>query len=235
MTDDRAISRSVLAEQVKDRLLQDILGGRYPSHSRIVETRVARELGTSQAPVREALRGLEALGVIEIHPFRGARVRHPSRGELLEAYAVRAELEALGARLGVPRMTDADLAEIEALLEAMQRAADGGDRHAVALADATFHARLVELAGNATLERVWRTLEPFSRTYITLVAPGADTHWTAGLHPGIVAALRTRDPELVVTALREHFEHARAHLAEGWQDADEKPARAARSGARAPR
>ena len=95
MTDDRAISRSVLAEQVKDRLLQDILGGRYPSHSRIVETRVARELGTSQAPVREALRGLEALGVIEIHPFRGARVRHPSRGELLEAYAVRAELEAL--------------------------------------------------------------------------------------------------------------------------------------------
>jgi len=235
MTDDRAISRSVLAEQVKDRLLQDILGGRYPSHSRIVETRVARELGTSQAPVREALRGLEALGVIEIHPFRGARVRHPSRGELLEAYAVRAELEALGARLGVPRMTDADLAEMEALLEAMQRAADGGDRHAVALADATFHGRLIELAGNATLERVWRTLEPFSRTYITLVAPGADTHWTAGLHPAIVVALRTRDPELVVTALREHFEHARAHLAEGWQDADDEPVRVARSGARASR
>jgi DNA-binding GntR family transcriptional regulator len=235
MTDDRAISRSVLAEQVKDRLLQDILGGRYPSHSRIVETRVARELGTSQAPVREALRGLEALGVIEIHPFRGARVRHPSRGELLEAYAVRAELEALGARLGVPRMTDADLAGIEALLEAMQRAADGGDRHAVALADATFHGRLIELAGNATLERVWRTLEPFSRTYITLVAPGADTHWTAVLHPAIVVALRTRDPELVVTALREHFEHARAHLAEGWQDADDEPLRAARSGARASR
>jgi len=235
MTDDRAISRSVLAEQVKDRLLQDILGGRYPSRSRIVETRVARELGTSQAPVREALRGLEALGVIEILPFRGARVRHPSRGELLEAYAVRVELEALGARLGVPRMTDADLAEIEALLEAMQRAADGGDRHEVALADATFHGRLVELAGNATLERVWRSLEPFSRTYITLVAPGADTHWTAGLHPAIVAALRTRDPELVVTALREHFEHARAHLAEGWQDADDKPPRAARRGARGPR
>ena len=56
MTDDRAISRSVLAEQVKDRLLQDILAGRYPSDARIVETRVARELGTSQAPVREALR-----------------------------------------------------------------------------------------------------------------------------------------------------------------------------------
>ena len=63
MTDDGSISRSVLAEQVKDHLLQAILAGRYPPDSRIVETRVARELGTSQAPVREALRGLEALGV----------------------------------------------------------------------------------------------------------------------------------------------------------------------------
>jgi len=224
MTDDAGISRSVLADQVKDRLLQDILSGRYPAQSRIVETRVARELGTSQAPVREALRGLEALGVIEILPFRGARVRHPSRGELLEAYAVRAELEALGARLGVPRMTDADLADIEGLLAAMEAAADSGDRHEVALADATFHSRLLKLAGNATLERVWRTLEPFSRTYITLVAPGADTHWTAGLHPAVVEALRTRDPERVVAALREHFDRASAHLAEGWQDTEEAPA-----------
>jgi len=216
MTDDSAIARSVLAEQVKDRLLQDILSGRYPAHSRIVETRVARQLGTSQAPVREALRGLEALGVVEILPFRGARVRHPSREELLEAYSVRAELEALGARLGVPRMTDADLAEIEALLADMERAADGEDRHAVAVADAAFHARILRLAGNATLERVWRSLEPYSRTYITLVGPHADSHWSAGLHPVIVDALRVRDPAAVEAALREHFAKASAHLAEDW-------------------
>jgi DNA-binding GntR family transcriptional regulator len=132
-------------------------------------------------------------------------------------------------------MTDADLAEIEALLAAMERAADGGDRHEVALADATFHGRLLRLAGNATLERVWRSLEPFSRTYITLVAPGADTHWTAGLHPAIVAALRTRDPELVVAALREHFEQARAHLADGWQDPDDEPTRPGPGASRASR
>lgn len=216
MTDDGTISRGVLADQVKDRLLQDILAGRYPPHSRIVETRVARELGTSQAPVREALRGLEALGVVEILPFRGARVRRPSTAELLEAYAVRQELETLGARLGVPRMTEADLADIERLHEAMQRAADAGDRHDVAIADASFHARVLQLAGNQTLERVWRSLEPFSRTYITLVAPGADAHWTADLHPRIVAALRTRDPEAVVVALQRHFAEASAHLAEGW-------------------
>ena len=219
MSDDSAIARSVLAEQVKDRLLQDILAGRYPAKSRIIETRVARELGTSQAPVREALRGLEALGVVEILPFRGARVRHPSRDELLEAYAVRMELEALGARLGVPRMTDADLKDIEGLLDAMERAADGDDRHAVAVADAAFHARILGLAGNATLERVWASLEPYSRTYITLVGPRSDAHWTAGLHPAIVAALRTRDPEAVEAALRDHFEKAREALGEEWDAA----------------
>jgi len=210
------ISRSVLADQVKDRLLQDILAGRYPPEARIVETSLARELGVSQAPVREALRGLEALGLVEILPFRGARIRRPSIGELLEAYTVRFELEALGARLGVPRMTDADLADLEALGDAMQRAAAAGDRHEVAVADAAFHARLLHLAGNATLERVWRSLEPFSRTYITLVAPGADARWTADLHITILAALRARDPEQVVLALRGHFDEVSTHLAEGW-------------------
>ena len=210
------ISRTVLADQVKARLLQDIVAGRYPPDARIVETQLARELGTSQAPVREALRGLEALGLVEILPFRGARVRRPSIGELLEAYAVRFELEALGARLGVPRMTDADLADLEGLGEAMQRAAAAGDRHEVAVADAALHARLLHLAGNATLERVWRSLEPFSRTYITLVAPGADARWTADLHVRILAALRKRDAEQVVAALRDHFDEVGAHLADGW-------------------
>jgi DNA-binding GntR family transcriptional regulator len=213
------IARSVLADQVKDRLLQDILAGRYPPESRIVETSLARELGVSQAPVREALRGLEALGLVEILPFRGARIRRPSVGELLEAYAVRFELEALGARLGVPRMTDADLADLEARSADMQQAADAGDRHAVAVADAAFHERLLQVAGNGTLERVWRTLEPFSRTYITLVTPGADAHWTADLHLSIIDALRARDPERVVDALREHFDEVSGRLADRW-DAD---------------
>jgi len=216
MTDDTAIARSVLADQVKDRLLQDILSGKYPPESRIVETRVARDLGTSQAPVREALRGLEALGVVEIMPFRGARVRRPTIAELLEAYEVRSELESLAARLGIPGMTDADLAEIEALHSAMQQAAATGDRHEVAVRDAAFHARLVALAGNSTLERVWRSLEPFSRTYITLVSPGADAQWTADLHPPIMRAVLARDVAAVEAALRSHFAEASERLAAGW-------------------
>jgi DNA-binding GntR family transcriptional regulator len=217
MPDSGSISRGVLAEMVKDRLLQDILSGRYPPHSRIVETAVARELGTSQAPVREALRGLEALGVVEIAPFRGARVRRPTTRELMEAYAVRAELESLGARLGVPLMSDDDLEEIEEHGREMQRAAAAGDRHAVATADACFHARIIEMTGNATLQRVWQSLQPFSRTYITLIAPGADAQWTASLHAGILEALRKRDPGLVEAELRRHFDEAGAKLGGSWE------------------
>ena len=213
MVEAKVLSRSVLADQVRDRLLEGILNGQYAPDSRIVETQVARELGTSQAPVREALRGLEALGVVEITPFRGARVRRPTRTELLEAYAVRFALEALGARLAVPGMTDADLAELAGNVDAMQAAARDGDAHRVAEADARFHGRILELARNATLEKVWRSLEPFSRTYITLVVPGADPQWSADLHTPILAALRDRDAEAVVAALDHHFAEVTANMA----------------------
>ncbi len=168
MSESRLISRDVLSDQIEDHLLQAILTGAYPPGSRIVETRVARELGVSQAPVREALRDLEALGVVEITSFRGARVRRPSKAELLEAYGVRAELESLGARLAMARMSEADLDELQGCVDEMQRAAAAGDRHAEALVDGRFHARLIEATGNRTLERVWRYLMPVARTYITL-------------------------------------------------------------------
>jgi len=218
MTRDAAISRSVLSDQVKDRLLQAILDGRYPPGARIVETRVARELGTSQAPVREALRDLEALGVVETTAFRGARVRRPSADELLEAFAIRAELESLGARLAIPRLTDDDLDELAAYVEEMHRAALTGDTYAEASADAAFHGRVIELAGNATLERVWRTLEPFSRTYITIVAPGADRRRIADEHVPVLEALRRRDPALATQVLHQHFANAATMLAGLWAD-----------------
>ena len=214
----RALSRSVLADQVKDRILEDILNGTHPPDSRIIETRIARELGTSQAPVREALRGLEALGVVEITPFRGARVRRPSRREIIEAYAVRSTLESLAARLAVPGMSDADLAELSGAMDAMRAAARKDDGHGVAEADARFHGRIVELAENGTLERVWRSLEPFARTYLTLAVPGADPNWSAELHAPILAALERRDPEAVVAALQRHFDEVSENMARRWPD-----------------
>jgi DNA-binding GntR family transcriptional regulator len=215
-----ALSRNVLADQVKDRLLDDILNGRHPPGSRIIETKVARELGTSQAPVREALRGLEALGVVEITPFRGSRVRRPSRRDILEAYAVRSALESLAGRLAVPRLSDADLADLADHLEAMRAAARADDGHALAEADARFHGRIVELADNGTLMKAWRSLEPLSRTYLTLVVPGADPRWAAELHAPILAALRRQDAQGAVDALGRHFDEVGEDMARRWPDED---------------
>jgi DNA-binding GntR family transcriptional regulator len=212
------ISRGVLADQVKDHLLKAILGGRYPPGSRIIETGVARELGTSQGPVREALRALEAIGVVEIEPFRGARVRRPSVDELLEAYVVRSDLEALAARLGVPAMTETDLLDLLSLAAEMQRAAAVRDGHAVAVADAAFHSRIVRMAGNAVLERVWQNLEPFLRTYLTLLVPGADPQWSADLHQPIIEALRRGEAAAVAAAIEQHFDEARAMIARSWPE-----------------
>ena len=227
MTSARALARSPLAEQVKDRLLEQILSGEYLPDDRIIETQVARELDTSQAPVREALRALAALGVVEITPFKGARVRRPARREILEAYAVRSALESLGARLAVPRLSQADLTEISGIYDEMQAAASAGDAHRVAEWDARFHGRLLEFGDNQTLQTVWRSLEPFLRTYITLVIPGADPGWSADLHTPILAALRRRDADGAATALEAHFAEASENLARRWPDdgavIDERP------------
>ncbi|HYL40908.1 MAG TPA: GntR family transcriptional regulator [Candidatus Binatus sp.] len=217
------IARSVLADQIREHLLEGILSGRYPPHSRIVETQVARELGTSQAPVREALRGLEGIGIVELLPFRGARVRRPSRRELLEAYEVRSALEVLAARLAVPLMSATDLAALEADGAAMAAAARADDGHAVAEADARFHGRIVELAGNRILVRAWRSLEPYPRTYLTLLVPGADPAWSAQLHEPIIDALRRRNADAVATALEAHFREASTNMASRWPEGEARP------------
>ena len=87
----------------------------------------------------------------------------------------------------------------------MQTAARADDTHLVAEADARFHGLIVEFADNGTLLKAWRSLEPFLRTYITLVVPGADAQWSADLHAPILDALRARDVDAVVAALERHF------------------------------
>jgi DNA-binding GntR family transcriptional regulator len=206
------LTRSVLADQVKERLLKAVLDGSYPPDSRIVETAVAKDFGTSQAPVREALRGLEALGIVEITPFRGARVRRLDSAELLEAYVVRSAIEVLGARLAVVRMTDDDVQAVLDIGERMNEAARNGDGRAVAMIDASLHEQIMQLSGNKTLLRVWRSLDPFSRTYITLAVPHSDPKWSAGLHDPMLAAVRDRDGDALARAIEQHFDEVRGWL-----------------------
>jgi DNA-binding GntR family transcriptional regulator len=198
-------TRASLREQIKDLILQRIVEGTYPPGSRIVETRVAQELGVSQGAVREALRDLEQLGCIVHEPYRGCSVRAFSVDELVEAFPVRAALEALAARLAAEHITDAELHELEKLLERMRAAARRGDAHDQSQANASFHATIVRAARNGTLERQWGILEPFSRTYLTVSRPGIDLVHLSDRHMPILDALRRHDPDAAADAMHGHL------------------------------
>src|SRR5690606_25418978 len=86
-------------DQIKEILLQRILDGTYTPGERLVELKIAQELNTSQAPVREAFRYLEALRLVETEPYRGTRVRTISDREMEESSEIRVALEQLGAEL----------------------------------------------------------------------------------------------------------------------------------------
>lgn len=201
-------ARANLREQIKDVILQRIVSGAYPAGARLVETRIAQELGVSQAPVREALRDLEQLGCIVHEPFRGCSVRAFSAAELLEAFPVRAALEALAARLAADRITDAELDRLAELVETMRAAAARGDAHDQSQANASFHATIVHAARNATLRRQWGLLEPFSRTYISVSQPGLDLRALSDRHVPILDALRVRDGEAAGAAMHAHLTEA---------------------------
>ena len=208
------LPRSVLSAQIKDKMLQWVLQGELPPGARIIETRIARQLGTSQAPVREALRDLATLGLVEMHPFRGARVREPAAEELIEAMELRGELEAIAARSAVLRIDDAGLARMRQLLEEMRTSAARDDAHGQALHNSEFHDCIITASGNRTLQRLWSMLEPFARTYLTATLPGADLHWLAERHVAILDAFAARDPERAAEAMRLHAREAERQVLE---------------------
>jgi DNA-binding GntR family transcriptional regulator len=200
-----SVTRVVLREQVKELILERILNGTYESGERLVETRIAAELGTSQAPVREALRDLEILRFVESEPFRGSRVREISQEELIEIYPVRAAIEEVAAREAATRL-DGDVDALEAELDAMHRAADENDLHAQVEHDVAFHRLIVEASGNAILLETWLSLGIGPRTIVTAVRTGLDGHEIAERHRPVLEALRGRDPEAAGAALRRHVE-----------------------------
>jgi DNA-binding GntR family transcriptional regulator len=200
--------RSSLRERIKDLMLQRIVSGEYAPGDRLVETRIAQELGVSQASVREALRDLEHIGCVSYEPYRGCSVRTFSTDEMLEAFPVRAALESLAAQLAADTMTPAELEELDALYSEMLAAARRGEAHDQSRADAAFHGAIARGTRNATLERQWSYLEPYSRTFITLSRPGADLVELAEEHLPILAALRAGDGKRAGKAMHRHLMHA---------------------------
>jgi len=203
------ISREMLSSKIKDRILQLILEGELQPGERLVETRIARELGVSQSPVREAIRDLVAVGFLEIEPYRGAKIRRFTREEFLDDMEIRGELEAIAARRAASRIADAEIATLRSLVAEMHRLGEAGDAHGQAMTNTEFHRMVVEAADSDGLMRAWSVLEPFARTYVTAMVPGTDLVWLGDRHSTIVEALDAGDADLAASVMRDHAREAR--------------------------
>ena len=202
----RAPERRVLREEIRDRLMRDILEGRLAPGERIIETRVAQQFDVSQAPVREALRDLEMIGFVTSSPFRGAVVREMSPADLVQVYPIRAVLEGLAARDAATRLNERGLARLEKLIETMRKAAVRGDNAAQIEADFKFHLEVVEASGNWLLKQFWERMRLANTTLLTVARSRHSMIEIADRHLPVLNALRARDPDAAESAMRQHIE-----------------------------
>jgi DNA-binding GntR family transcriptional regulator len=200
------IHRSCMRDQIRDAIVSRILDGTYPPGERLKELTLAREFNVSQAPVREALRELEALHLVETQHYRGTRVRTIDVDELRQAYELRLLIEQAAVRRAVP-CARTDLDALEAELRIMQRTAPTRDLETHMGAVLRFHRRLVEMSHNALFLRVWESMAWDVRARVAVKRIG-------------LASSNTRQTYIqrrkrIVTALRAgHGDAASALLAE---------------------
>ena len=200
------LERRVFREEIREKLIEDILRGRLAPGARIVETRIAQQLGVSQGPVREALRDLELLGFVVSSPFRGTQVRQISTDDLLEIYPIRAALEGVAARGAAPRLDASMFEQLEDMLSKMRTAAAKDDAHAQASADAGFHHIIIRAAGNRMLEHVWQSMRLSITTCVTYAMTHRSLDEITERHVPLLEALRSRDPNRAEAEIRRHIE-----------------------------
>jgi DNA-binding GntR family transcriptional regulator len=199
------LERTVMREQIKELIIQRILEGTYKPGERIVELQLVQELGVSQAPVREALRDLEAMRFIDSEPYKGARVRAVSRDELAQSYPVRAVLEELAGQMATPRATVELFSQLDSEVQDMRKAARNKDQHSLLVHDARFHELIVEAAGNTILLDTWSGLRIEAFTLVSVVTSHLDLVAIANTHLPILDALRSGDAHLTGKVMREHI------------------------------
>jgi DNA-binding GntR family transcriptional regulator len=191
--------------RIREALENAIVDGRFPPGAKLDPEALAREFDVSRTPIREALQQLEASGLVRVAAKRGTFVSEWSVEELAERFEVMAELEAMCARLAARRITDAELAELEAAHHACQRLAQEGDVDAYYAENSSFHACIYRATHNAFLareaSRLHAILQPYRR--MQLQVRNRMTRSFAE-HEAVVAAIRSGDDQAAAEAMRNH-------------------------------
>jgi GntR family transcriptional regulator of gluconate operon len=207
-------TRKLLAEDVADRIREEILSGGFSQGDRLVEASIAQQLGVSRGPVREALKLLRAEGLVREEPHRGTFVVRLTGADVREIYDLRAGLEARAAKQVAASARAADLRTSHTLLARLLEAAESGDVAAVSQADLAFHEGVCRLSCNRRLHEVFTRHVPVLRSLMRL-----DEHLYGTLddmaveHEPLVEALESGDPPLAAARFEAHVERAMSQLA----------------------
>lgn len=199
--------RSLFREEICDYIKESILSGELKPGDRIVETRCAKELGVSQSPVREAIRELEIIGLVENRPFQGSYVKEHTIKDVRDSYKVRVSLETLGMKYAVECITDEQLEEIYNVMKEMEAAAQNHEFDLYIKLDTLFHQKIIEVSRNVMLLRLWSQCYVREWTHIaTRKLSDRGLENLAVRHEAIYEALAERNEEKALKAVNSHLE-----------------------------
>lgn len=209
-----AAARRPLYEIAADAIRSAIVRGLFAPGQRLYEPDLARELGLSRGPVREALRKLEQEGIVTSSPHLGAMVVRLDDREVQDALAIREFLETLDCARAAAVVTDEELAELDRCVERIAAASVAGDVAELAEADLAFHSVLIAVGGSGLAQRVWRSLAGLLRISLAVTNPifVRQDGDIAENHRQVLTALRSRDAAALEQSLRAHLGNVRPLL-----------------------
>ena len=196
--------RSTMRREIRAYIQRRIADGTFRPGDRIVETQLAKEMNVSQAPVREALLELAAMGLVEERPYSGTFVRHLTAEEIEDIYSTLAFLDEYAAKQAARRITQAQLDGLEELLHRMDQAPDYAS---FAEMDIQFHAQIVDAAGSPSLKRAWENLRLVEWTGVSVAVTQNTLPELARQHWQIFQTLRDHAEQEAGAYMFLHIKH----------------------------
>lgn len=213
------VERSSLSDDIYERLRAFILEGRLEPGSRIVEERLAKQLGTSRAPLREAIWRLKSDGLI-IGSGRETRTVALTVDDVREFHLLRTTLETLLYQSAARSISTSETSELEQLVEQMLLAAAEGERERLLELDYEFHQKLARASGLPRAYRVWQDQHVLYRMWLNVVAEsGGDAGEIAAHHKVLLEAVKSQEPDAIAREVAKHiygFGHAFASERRAW-------------------
>jgi len=206
-TFDRINKPELLVESVVEQISTAIMGGVLQPGDKLVEERLAKQMGISRVPVREALSQLELLGLVEKIPYGGTFVSQLTEKDVIELQIMRVALETLAARLLAQKRNPQAVKRLRDIVEEMKLSASNNDRQKMVELDAEFHDALIGLTDNKLLIDVWALVSLKMRRFMFLKRHHAHGTIEAVVlpHKSIVEKIEAGDVEGSVQAVQDHL------------------------------